>query len=187
MGSGWVSVWVPSQRALAVRNRNKLVETARSMSMTASTVGASSIPPDVRAAFSRFDADKSGSLDLDELGPALQDCGFNLGRARTTKLLTAFDDQPDGVLDIQEFSNLVAQLREDPFKVLTKTASAAGNSRTDEVDHTTGPVSPTRKADIDALDLKMAKALSAKKKKEAEAKAAADRAREAFRRLRSHN
>ena len=64
----------------------------------------------VRAAFARFDRNRSGFLDYRELRNALTHMGLDLSTSTAVELVRAYDDYPDGKLDIFEFSNLVRDL-----------------------------------------------------------------------------
>lgn len=65
------------------------------------------IPGRVRAAFEAFDSDRSGALDKKELRNALRLYGIDVSAAAATNVLAAYDDHPDGSLEIAEFAHLV--------------------------------------------------------------------------------
>ena len=66
---------------------------------------------DVRAAFERYDRNRSGFLDYRELRNALTYMGLDVSTAATVDLLRAYDDYPDGKLDVHEFETLVLDLK----------------------------------------------------------------------------
>ena len=59
----------------------------------------------VVAAFEYFDRNRSGYLDYRELRNALAHMGLDVSTAATVELLHAYDDYPDGKLDVHEFGN----------------------------------------------------------------------------------
>ena len=63
------------------------------------------------AAFEYFDRNRSGFLDYRELRNALTYMGLDLSTAATVDLLRAYDDYPDGKLDVHEFETLVRDLK----------------------------------------------------------------------------
>lgn len=69
------------------------------------------VTPAVRAAFERYDADRSGAIDRDELQMALQELGLgkDLDTEATETILKRFDDNGDGILQLREFAGLVAE------------------------------------------------------------------------------
>lgn len=75
------------------------------------TTNKKGVPSHVAAAFKRYDADKSGSLDTEELPQALLDCGFNLHPNKAAYIVSLYDDSPDGALDIDEFARIVADMK----------------------------------------------------------------------------
>lgn len=76
-------------------------------------VQSSRVPRHVRAAFDAFDADRSGYLDYRELRHALQYLGVDVGSDRAAAaVLYAYDDHPDGKLDLIEFGRLVQDVYE---------------------------------------------------------------------------
>ena len=54
----------------------------------------------MRAAFARFDRNRSGFLDYRELRNALTHMGLDLSTSTAVELVRAYDDYPDGKLDI---------------------------------------------------------------------------------------
>ena len=65
---------------------------------------------DVRAAFARFDANRSGKLDHRELRAALRQLGLEAGEEEATALLQRHDANNNGLLDVREFGAFVRQL-----------------------------------------------------------------------------
>ena len=55
-----------------------------------------SVPADVRAAFERFDVNRSGKLDYRELRNALQAAGLDLRQVNAEELLRRHDAYQDG-------------------------------------------------------------------------------------------
>jgi len=64
----------------------------------------------VRAAFARFDANRSGKLDHRELRAALRQLGLEVDEAEATAMLQRHDTNNNGLLDVREFGALVRQL-----------------------------------------------------------------------------
>lgn len=62
------------------------------------------------AAFDRFDRDENGSISLDELKPALEYLGVSGGAAAAEAVLKRYDEYPDRVLDVKEFTSLVRDI-----------------------------------------------------------------------------
>ena len=60
------------------------------------------VPKRVRAAFEAFDVNRSGYLDYRELRNALNYCGFDVSDVEAQGVLRAYDDHPDGKLDLIE-------------------------------------------------------------------------------------
>ena len=66
---------------------------------------------DVRAAFERYDRNRSGFLDYRELRNALEHMGYDVDEAAAAEVLRVYDDRPhDGKMDIGEFAQLVHDL-----------------------------------------------------------------------------
>jgi len=69
---------------------------------------------DVAAVFARFDADGSGDIDRSELEAALSQLGITASAEEVSRIMAKFDDGTgagEGTLDIDEFGELVAQIR----------------------------------------------------------------------------
>ena len=64
----------------------------------------------MRAAFARFDANRSGKLDHRELRAALRQLGLDVDEAEATAILQRHDTNNNGLLDVREFGALVRQL-----------------------------------------------------------------------------
>ena len=62
------------------------------------------------ATFEHFDKNRSGFLDYRELKNALIHMRYDVSTRDAIELLRAYDDNPDGKLDVGEFSRLVADL-----------------------------------------------------------------------------
>ena len=63
------------------------------------------------AAFDKFDGDGSGGICVSELRSALDYLGVENGGAQADALLKQYDKYPDQVLDVKEFANLVRDVR----------------------------------------------------------------------------
>ena len=79
----------------------------------------------VRAAFDRFDKNRSGFLDYRELRNALQHMGYDVSTRDAMELLRAYDDH-DGKLDVHEFGKLVRDLGAVPRPAGRRHAAAGG-------------------------------------------------------------
>lgn len=90
------------------------------------------IPVWIRSAFNAFDEDGDGSLDIHELGPALQDCGFNISKKHLVPIIKMFDTvESDGRLDVGEFCALVVRLQNNPGALLDEATRAERRKPTD--------------------------------------------------------
>ena len=69
------------------------------------------VPADVRAVFERFDANRSGKLDVRELRRALEAAGLQPSAKEAERILVKFDADGNGLLDLSEFSQLVSEMR----------------------------------------------------------------------------
>merc|ERR1719324_953159 len=58
--------------------------------------------------FSEFDADGSGTMDLEELGSAMRRLGHDLPEAILQDMIEEIDSDGDGTIDFQEFCSLAA-------------------------------------------------------------------------------
>jgi hypothetical protein len=58
--------------------------------------------------FSEFDADGSGTMDLEELGSAMRRLGHDLPEAILQDMIDEIDSDGDGTIDFQEFCSLAA-------------------------------------------------------------------------------
>ena len=67
---------------------------------------------EVRAAFARFDANRSGRLDHSELRAALRAFGLDVDSGQATAILQQYDEDGNGLLDVDEFGRLVGRLYE---------------------------------------------------------------------------
>jgi len=64
----------------------------------------------VKLNFSRFDVNDSGYLEIQELRKALEHHGLDLSTAEAGRILSSYDDKPDGKLDLSEFAQLIHDL-----------------------------------------------------------------------------
>ena len=79
----------------------------------------------MRAAFARFDANRSGKLDHRELRAALRQLGLDVGEGEATVILQRHDANNNGLLDVREFGSLVRQLgRRGTVDLVTHAAGA---------------------------------------------------------------
>lgn len=65
----------------------------------------------LRDAFREFDADGDGFLDYRELRAALGAMGLDVSDADSKAMLKAYDDNPDGKMDMKEFAKLIGDLQ----------------------------------------------------------------------------
>ena len=70
------------------------------------------IPTDVRDIFNRFDSNKSGRMDYCELRNCLNALGVDVSHQGAANVLHRYDRDGNGLLDVEEFSGIVKQLRE---------------------------------------------------------------------------
>jgi hypothetical protein len=66
----------------------------------------------VKRTFGRFDANNNGLLEVKELRRALLHHGVNMNGVNASAILSAYDDNPDGKLDLAEFTLVVRDLTE---------------------------------------------------------------------------
>ena len=62
------------------------------------------------AAFDKFDIDKSGGIDVQELASALAYLDMDANSEQARAILAAYDSYPDQVIDIKEFTALVRDI-----------------------------------------------------------------------------
>lgn len=67
---------------------------------------------DIAAAFREADADGSGGIDVDELHGALLRLGLATSLGQTRAIMATYDVNGDGVLELDEFTAMVLDLRE---------------------------------------------------------------------------
>ena len=67
---------------------------------------------EVEATFRRFDADASGSIDVDELHAALGELGLGASMDQTRQVMGRYDADRSGTLELGEFRRLVDELRQ---------------------------------------------------------------------------
>jgi len=90
--------------------------------------------PKVKQTFARFDANDSGYLEIQELRKALEHHGLNLSTAEAGRIMSSYDDKPNGKLDPSEFAQLIHDLSAadeapaapEPVKKKTKTHMRVG-------------------------------------------------------------
>ena len=66
--------------------------------------------PKVKQTFARFDANDSGYLEIQELRKALEHHGLNLSTAEAGRIMSVYDDKPNGKLDLSEFAQVIHDL-----------------------------------------------------------------------------
>ena len=64
----------------------------------------------VKLTFSRFDANDSGYLEIQELRKALEHHGLDLSTAEAGRIMSVYDDKPNGKLDLSEFAQVIHDL-----------------------------------------------------------------------------
>ena len=64
----------------------------------------------VRAAFERFDVNRSGRLDYRELREALRTLGIDYSSSQAARVLQAYDADASGLMELREFRSLVRRL-----------------------------------------------------------------------------
>ena len=70
-----------------------------------------SVPAEIQAAFDRYDANKSGKLDYSELQKALQAAGLEISEHQAAAMLQRYGRGRAGLMDVEEFAELVLSLR----------------------------------------------------------------------------
>jgi Ca2+-binding EF-hand superfamily protein len=68
------------------------------------------VSANVKQAFARFDVSHNGYLETQELRKALEHYGLNLRTAEAGRIMSVYDDKPDGKLDLSEFAQAVRDL-----------------------------------------------------------------------------
>ena len=111
----------------------------------------------MRAAFARFDANRSGKLDHRELRAALRQLGLDVDEHEATAMLQRHDTNNNGLLDVREFGALVRQLGRRGTLDLDRHAAGAAwqTARSDDgreyfYNDETGESTWTRPAALDA-------------------------------------
>ena len=92
--------------------------------LTASQVNGR-VPERISAAFAHFDANASGYLDYRELRNALRHYGVDVDNEGARAVVAAYDDTPDGKMDLREFEELVRDI-EDGETYLPASSSGGG-------------------------------------------------------------
>jgi hypothetical protein len=70
------------------------------------------VPVRIAEAFDRFDTDHSGYIDRRELRAVLHHYGVDLSEHGVLAVLARYDAEPNGLMDLREFSELVRDLEE---------------------------------------------------------------------------
>ena len=66
--------------------------------------------PKVKQTFAGFDANDSGYLEIKELRKALEHHGLNLSTSEAGRIMSSYDDHPNGKLDLSEFAQVINDL-----------------------------------------------------------------------------
>ena len=66
---------------------------------------------DAEATFARYDRDRSGSIDAQELRTALRELGLNADATQAASILARFDADRSDQLELGEFKQLVKEMR----------------------------------------------------------------------------
>lgn len=112
----------PCITALAGPNARTCGGALHSPRMAASQVGPDplvskflrSLPDlEVQALFREFDMDRSGIIEKSDLEQALTRMGVRVGDRERAGILAALDVNGDGVIDVKDFGNAVAKLRQE--------------------------------------------------------------------------
>ena len=74
------------------------------------------VPVRVAEAFDRFDLDHSGFIDRQELHSVLRHYGVELSAQGALAVMARYDDRPDGLMDLSEFSELVRDLEDQALR-----------------------------------------------------------------------
>merc|ERR1712006_67176 len=77
---------------------------------------------EIREAFSLFDSDASGTIDIRELKAAMRALGFEVKNEELKKMVTDVDNDGNGTIEFSEFLMMIAKMgekdtREDIEKV----------------------------------------------------------------------
>ena len=80
-------------------------------------------------AFRKFDKNASGYLDYKELRPALKHYGIDVSLKGAAEVVAAYDDYPDGKLELGEFSELVRDIERGLTGSSSKAASRLSSAR----------------------------------------------------------
>ena len=73
------------------------------------------ISPEIRAVFEKYDHNRSGKLDFSELHTALKGMGLDASSNQSAEIIKRFDTDGNGLMELDEFSNLVWKLRESLY------------------------------------------------------------------------
>ena len=74
---------------------------------------------DVREAFDLFDADGSGSIDVEEMGEAMKALGVTVTKPQIEKMMSSVDSDNSGMVSFEEFKQ---------FKLLAEEGGALGGA-----------------------------------------------------------
>lgn len=96
------------------------------MSAKAQTVRRT-VDPTVRRAFTRFDADGNGKLDVEELRHALRALGLDADSDASAGVLKRYDENHDGKCNLIEFSKIVRDIEAHAKREAAQVDSARAN------------------------------------------------------------
>ncbi|KOO28442.1 calmodulin-like protein 5 [Chrysochromulina tobinii] len=77
---------------------------------TSTAVASPPVSANVKQTFARFDVSHNGYLEIQELRKALEHYGLNLSTDEAGRIMSVYDDKPDGKLDLSEFAQAVRDL-----------------------------------------------------------------------------
>ena len=92
--------------ALAIQQRARKNRTAQQL-----LANTKPLPGVLEAAFEAFDEDSSGDICVSELQNALNHLGMESDSVQAAAVMRKYDSNPDGKLDLGEFTQLVSDLR----------------------------------------------------------------------------
>ena len=85
----------------------------------------------VHAAFRKHDVNRSGFLDYREARKACRSLGLDVSTEQAIEVLRAYDDEPDGLMDEEEFRELIADVQSGRTSLPPRVAAAAAGSPRD--------------------------------------------------------
>jgi hypothetical protein len=115
-GAALAAAQVDARRRLRAAKMDGRMDAAKALSQLSlsrpSTVDdMKPTPMAVRLAFAAFDHNRSGYLNYRELRSALRAYGVDVSARDAARVLHAYDERPDGKMDLSEFEQLVVDLQ----------------------------------------------------------------------------